>query len=470
MDPSLGAVILHDEAYAPIDSITTGGVVRLCVNALVAAGGVFDETADDNSVAQGDTLLEVLNVPYINNGTVWIRAQGGTDNASAGTANQGAFAGGIVTSPVDAFADGDFSLLHFDTSGRLLTNATTSGVTDTDDDAIAASQVADLVINENYGYDGSNWRRFRAKAASAATSDERLMHLSTMAVLAMIDTGAPAGSQEIPVAVNRNVSTAMTETGYFLPTRSAVTGIDASAGAGSQNVPVVARNFDAAADVAAALVGLLVNARLAALDLVAGDFAIPGLIYKSSIAGTAAQAQNGVVTYSGNESEFAAARRGGRFFITHQTPGTLITAQLAFVETTPTLMYRINAATIKAILRSINISVQNTPGAPVFVTVAIDAADRYSAGGTAVALQNSNEESAVAAVGLAYTNPTATAAGAGTRYLGTWVGPAAAGASFDLQWGDGVLLGATAATLLIYVYAATTAPNISFVIDLEEVS
>lgn len=650
MDPNPDTTVLHDELYQAIDSVTVAAVVRLAVHAIVGAGGVFDETADDNAVAQGDTLLEVLNLPYVNNGTGWIRAQGGTDNASAGTANQGQFVGGIVTDPLDAFADGDFSLLHFDTNGRLLVNA--EGVTDTDDDAIAAGQETSLGINLNYGYDGTDWGRMRIKSAAAATSDERLAHLSTMAVLAMIDTTAPAGSMEIPIAANRNVGAAMSETAYFLPTRSAVTGIDASAVAGSQNVPVAARNadvdgdylatlvglltnarvcnwnpdtgawergtvlrwdsyedqantyqalltgsltlglnsfsadlqiiesraavtaqaytlnrlltdtvvrgdngttysavaardFDANADVAATLVGLVTNSRMAVINNATSDWArwvgelvgsvsgrvattifaaytnsvtvgidntgaavlrpveartgvsagyaytLYGLLTNSRIAGYNAISgdwgiltSHNAVSVAGSTSEgalalsvaqaradeFAAARRGKRFYGTHQTPGTLITAQTSFVATTPTLMYRINSAAIRAIIRSINISVANTPGGVVYVTLAIDTADRWSAGGTLVTLQNSNEESATAAVGLFYTNPTATAAGGGTRYLGTWIVPASAAANYDVDVADGILLGPTASTLLVYVWSATTAADLVFTVDLEEVA
>jgi len=182
----------------------------------------------------------------------------------------------------------------------------------------------------------------------------------------------------------------------------------------------------------------------------------------------------GPYCYSANADEYAAARRGKRFYATHQTPGTLITAQTSFVATTPTFMYRINSAAIRAIVRSFNLSIQNTPGGPVFVCLAIDTADRYDSAGTAVTLQNSNEESATAAVGLFYTNPTANAAGAGTRYLNTWVIPASVGGNMNIDLGDGVLLGPgttpNGSTLLIYVWAASTAPDLTFGLDIEEVA
>jgi hypothetical protein len=369
-----------------------------------------------------------------------------------------------------------------------------------------------------------------------------------MAVLALIDTGAPAGSMEIPIAANRNVGAVATETGYYLPTRASVMGYDASQVAGSQSVPVAARNFDAdadiaatliglttnsrmavfdygatnwgrlsgdvpssyaaagratnvieaawanalavgidntgaavlrpveardanaAADVAAALIGLTTNSRMAILDYASADWAqLRGTSATSAAVGPA-ESELGAFVYQARADEFAAARRGKRFYGTHQTPGTLITAQTSFVATTPTLMYRINSAAIRAIIRSINLSVANTPGGVVYVTLAIDTADRWSAGGTLVTLQNSNEESATAAVGLFYTNPTATAAGGGTRYLGTWIVPASAAANYDVDVADGILLGPTASTLLVYVWSATTAADLVFTVDLEEVA
>ena len=192
--------------------------------------------------------------------------------------------------------------------------------------------------------------------------------------------------------------------------------------------------------------------------------------FYASVGANTEEIAPGLNVYQARADEFAAARRGKRFYGTHQTPGTLITAQTAFVATTPTLMYRINSAAVRAIIRSLDISIANTPGGLVYVTVAIDTADRYDSAGTAITLQNSNEESVTAAVGLHYFNPTANAAGAGTRYLGTWVVPATAGANISLDLADSVLLGPTASTLLVYIWSATTAPQLVHALDLEEVS
>src|SRR3990172_6045507 len=55
--------------------------------------------------------------------------QGGVDNAVASASPQGAFVGGIVTSPLPVFVTGDVSLLHFNTRGRLLVQPPRSAIT-----------------------------------------------------------------------------------------------------------------------------------------------------------------------------------------------------------------------------------------------------------------------------------------------------------------------------------------------------
>jgi hypothetical protein len=146
-----------DQDFCALNFDTSG---RLLVN----AEGVTD--TDDNSIASGQETGLVIDINYIFDGTNWIRLQGGVDNAVAPVSAQGAFVGGVVTDPVDAFADGDVSLLHFDTSGRLLTSAAGT-VTDTDDNSIAAGQVLPLTIDENYVFDGTNWIRLQGQANNA---------------------------------------------------------------------------------------------------------------------------------------------------------------------------------------------------------------------------------------------------------------------------------------------------------------
>ena len=121
---------------------------------------------DDNDVAPGHTVDEVLNINYVFNGTSWIRLQGGVDNAVAPASSQGAFVGGVVTDPLEVFVDGDISLLHFDTSGRLLVNA--EGVTDTDDNAISPGQTTGLGIELEYIFNGTDWIRLQGGVDNAA--------------------------------------------------------------------------------------------------------------------------------------------------------------------------------------------------------------------------------------------------------------------------------------------------------------
>jgi len=227
-----------------------------------------------------------------------------------------------------------------------------------------------------------------------------------------------------------------------------------------------------AARAASALYGLLTNSRMFNYDVITGNFAAPGCTAANAPGGTAAEESRGTLIYQSRESGFAAARRGKRFNTTNSTLGTPVTGQLALVATTPTLMLRINSASIRAIARSLSISLANTPGGVTTVIAVLDTLDRYSAAGTAVTPSNTNEESATAAVALFYENPTATAAGVApaTRPLGHWTIPASQGSILDLEFEDSDLLGITAATLLIYVYAPTTAPQIFYAFDFEEVA
>jgi hypothetical protein len=106
----------------------------------------------------------------MHDGTNWIRQQGGVDNAVAATDPQGLFVGGTVTDPLDAFSDGDVSLLHFDTSGRL--HVTSSGgstgltLTETDDDSVAVGQSVDATLGLPYFSNLDNagvWERWTGR-------------------------------------------------------------------------------------------------------------------------------------------------------------------------------------------------------------------------------------------------------------------------------------------------------------------
>jgi len=189
----------------------------------------------------------------------------------------------------------------------------------------------------------------------------------------------------------------------------------------------------------------------------------------ASVSGSAAEASMALLLLQARQDGFAAAARGRRFYTTHQTPGTLVTCQTAFVATTPSFMYRINTADVRAILRSLTIGIANTPGGVVYIAVVLDTADRYSAGGNAWSPQNTNEDSANAAVVKFYDTPTASAAGAGTRVIGHALAPAVPGTMIQVNFNDAVLMGPTASSLLIYLWAGTTAPQVTFWGDHEEV-
>jgi hypothetical protein len=132
-------------------------------------GGVGITDTDDNAVAAGQTTLLAIEENYIFNGTDWMRLYGGVDNAVAPAGpQQGAYIGGNVNAGLPAYTAGDFSVLNFDTSGRVLVSASISMVTDTDDNAIASGQVLDLIINENYMFNGTDWIRVQGGVDNAA--------------------------------------------------------------------------------------------------------------------------------------------------------------------------------------------------------------------------------------------------------------------------------------------------------------
>ena len=355
---------------------------------------------------------------------------------------------------------------------------------------------------------GSQGVAVEGRAPGTTPLDERLYGLYSLAFVRGINSGAAAGSQG--VAVEARVGTATTS--YVaslvgLMTNSRIAGFNHAdndfAGISSDTVaglagravanvrpvyaaaiavgidntaaavlrPVEART-GTAAGFSVSLFGLLVNSRDAGLDSNLGDYRTVSIQAAASVTSSVTEAMNAFGVVSTRESGFAAARRGKRFNTTNSTLGTPVTGQLALVATTPTLMLRINSASIRAIARSLSISLANTPGGVTTVIAVLDTLDRYSAAGTAVTPSNTNEESATAAVALFYENPTATAAGVApaTRPLGHWTIPASQGSILDLEFEDGDLLGITAATLLIYVYAPTTAPQIFYAFDFEEVA
>jgi len=235
---------------------------------------------------------------------------------------------------------------------------------------------------------------------------------------------------------------------------------------------VEARNFDVVGDVSSGLIGLLCNTRNSLFiprDLEWGFFTG---IRADSLSSSVAEQSGGASVYQARESAFAAGLRGRRFYSTHQTPNTAITAQASFVATTPTFMLRQAATAVRVILRSITLFIINTPTDDVRVTVTIDTADRFSAGGTSHTPQNVNEESATASGITSFlSNPTATAAGAGTRYLVNALLDNTAPSRLSIDFKDGVLL-STTASLLVYVFGngGATPADVFWIFEWEEVA
>lgn len=56
--------ITGDDGTTVVNIVTTGGVDRLAVDALVIAGGVFDEDTDDGTIAANQTLLLAIQLLY----------------------------------------------------------------------------------------------------------------------------------------------------------------------------------------------------------------------------------------------------------------------------------------------------------------------------------------------------------------------------------------------------------------------
>lgn len=153
------------------------------------------------------------------------------------------------------------------------------------------------------------------------------------------------------------------------------------------------------------------------------------------------------------------ARQGQRFAVTHQTPGTGITGQTSFVATTPTLLLYRAAAASRLILSGLTLGqVGTVAGGVIYAAVAIDSANRYSAGGTAIVAQNMFAGHAGAAETIARYNPTASAAGAGTRYVFACGIDAVVGRLTSIDFGDGLLVPETG-SVLVYTWAAVTGPT-----------
>src|SRR3989304_5603356 len=114
------------------------------------------------------------------------------------------------------------------------------------------------------------------------------------------------------------------------------------------------------------------------------------------------------------ERAYTASLLGQRFSAPHQTPGTAIRGQPSFVATTPTLMIYQSSAATRIVLSSLSLFLAGTaPGGTVDIAIAIDTANRYASGGTAITPQNGNAGSTASANATFRYNPTASTAGSG---------------------------------------------------------
>lgn len=436
--------MLTNSRLGAVDNIGTGDYRRLEASLLSAITGVAPtaivglETAahaygSDSSTATvraiearraivgADIAPTTVAGFVVNSRTVGLDAALGDYNpisADAMSAISGSAASGIRGLYVNAMNVG------IDNTGAAVirsVEARSGGITPT----FADTLVGLLTKSELHGHDGSNWQGISSALPSAISG------VGTSAVRSLYTNSVTVGIDNTGAAVLR---------------------------------PVEARNFDAVGDVASTLIGLTVNSRTAIVREGGEWSAHYGYLDPSSTLNAVA------ATVEARESGYFATSHGRRFSFTHQTPGTLITAQATFVATTPTLMVR-NAAgnTSTLILRTVRIDILEATTAPVLICIAIDTADRLSAGGTAIVGQNWDESSATAFPGTNFLfNPTATAAGGGTRYLLTASIPAGIGQSITINFKDGVRYVGTG-TALVYVWdsAGANAADITETVEVE---
>jgi hypothetical protein len=310
------------------------------------------------------------------------------------------------------------------------------------------------------GDDGATYSAVASRAAITGQSNAlvRLLTDSSIRGQDPVTGTYQPGYVELPSAISGRGTSAV----FALYTAAIATGIDNTGAAVLR--PVEARDFSAVSDVTLAIIGLSVNSRGAIYNTSGADW--------NAHAGDqlTAGAINDTAAYvlEGRESAYVGTSRSRRFSFTHQTPGTLITAQATFAATTPTLiLYNSAGNTTTIILRTVRVSVLEATTAPVFISVAIDTADRFSAAGTVITGQNWNEASAVAYPGTAFRfNATASAAGAGTRYLWTDAIPTGIGASITISFKDGIIVNGVG-SILVYLWDSAGANGADIVEDVE---
>jgi hypothetical protein len=168
---------------------------------------------------------------------------------------------------------------------------------------------------------------------------------------------------------------------------------------------------------------------------------------------------------SDGEASYTTGRTGQRFFVTNPTAGTGITAQLAYAVTTPTFLIYNPSSGNRIIPGALTIS-QTGSVASVTISVefAIDNIDRFTSGGsggTAVVAKNTSMASSGTATGLFRYNPTVAAASANVRRFGALSLAANLGLPVTIEFSDAFMIDAPG-SVLVYVFAATTAPTLYF--------
>lgn len=465
------ATFLVDEDNNIIDSVLVGTTRRLAVDAVIS-GLTLDEDTDDDLIASGQTLLATINLNQQFDGTNWRRLQsrgavaaqaytlqrtlvdsvlrvddGTTYSAMAGRGAVAAQAYTLIRGLTDSVVRGDDGTTYSAVGSRAAVAAQAYSL---------QRLLVDGVIRVD---DGTTYSAMAGRGAVAAQAYTFIRGLTDAVVRG--DDGATYSAIASRAAVAAQAYTVVRAC-----TDAVIRGDD-----GTTYSAVAARNFDVPGDVVSTLIGLLVNARPSVFDERTAEWNLLLGTSHASVGSTVAETSPGAFVYQPRESAFAASRRGRRFYITHQTPDTVITGQTSFVATTPTFLLRSAAASVRVILRSITLHQTGTAaGAEVKITVAIDTADRLSVGGTAVVGQNGNTESSNAiGIGSFLTNPTATAAGAGTRYIVNTGMAASVGSTLTVEFKDGILMGATG-SVAVYTWAATTAPSWFFTWEIEIVA
>lgn len=163
------------------------------------------------------------------------------------------------------------------------------------------------------------------------------------------------------------------------------------------------------------------------------------------------------------KSGYAASKGGRRFYICDQTsPPATYACQTSFVATTPSLIiYKATSAKRHVVTRIEASQATTAAGGNITAHVLIDASNRYSAGGTAIVPKSGNTAVTTAITDLVVrANATASAAGSTHKWIASYEAIAMLGTSILFDFEDGILLDKAACSLLIYLFASTTAPTI----------